>query len=356
MTKISLLDTTLRDGSYAVNFSFTSTDTSNICQGLEKAGIEFIEIGHGLGFNASSSGHGQSAQTDEEYMIAANEVLSKSKFGMFCIPGIARLEDIDLAVKHNIGFIRIGTDVNKIETSKEFVKRAKDYGIQVSANYMKSYALSPKKFAQKVKVSESYGADIIYVVDSAGGMFPEQVSDYLKEIRKISEIQMGFHGHDNLGMAIANSLAAIESGASLIDCSLQGLGRSSGNACTEILVMVLTKKNFELGINYREILEVGRKYVKSFVSTNGKERLDIVAGFADFHSSYMHHIMEYSTKYNVDPIKMIIEYSKINKLEIDKKELEKVATKLNQKDNIYTAKYRFNRYVGREQDNEFGQN
>jgi 4-hydroxy 2-oxovalerate aldolase len=354
LNKINLLDTTLRDGSYAVNFSFTSNDTSSICEGLEKSGIKFIEIGHGLGFNARNLGYGQSIQTDEEYMIAAKKVLVNSKFGMFCIPGIARLEDIDLAAKHDIGFIRIGTDVNKIETSKEFVKRAKDYGIQVSANYMKSYALTPEKFAEKVKISERYGADIIYVVDSAGGMFPEDVSKYFKEIRKNSEIQMGFHGHDNLGLAVANSLIAIDSGANIVDCSLQGLGRSSGNACTEILVMALIKKNFELGINYEEILEVGRKFVQPLISTNGKSQLDIIAGYADFHSSYMHHIMEFSTRYHVDPIKLIIEYSKINKVEIDKKELEKVATKLNQEGNIYTAKYRFNRYVGREQDNEFG--
>jgi len=350
MTSIKILDTTLRDGSYAVNFSFTSSDTSNICKGLEKSGIEFIEIGHGLGFNARNLGHGQTAQTDEEYLIAAKNVLSKSKFGMFCIPGIARLEDIDLAAKYGIGFIRIGTDVNKIESSKEFVKKAKDYGIQVAANYMKSYALSPEKFADKVKLSESYGADIIYVVDSAGGMFPEQVSEYFKEIKKKSEIQMGFHGHDNLGLSIANSIAAIESGADIIDSSLQGLGRSAGNACTEILAMVLTKKNIESGIDFDEILETGRKYVQPLISSNGKSQLDIIAGFADFHSSYMHHIMKYSSKYNVDPIHLIIEYSKIDKLEMNTEELEKIAQKLKQEENAYTSKYRFNRYIGQEQD------
>ena len=350
MNQIHLLDTTLRDGSYAVNFSFTALDTSNICKGLEKSGIEFIEIGHGLGFNARNLGYGQTSQTDEEYLIAAKEVITKAKFGMFCIPGIAQLEDIDLAAKYGIGFIRIGTDVNKIESSKEFVKKAKDYGIQVAANYMKSYALSPEKFAEKVKVSESFGADIIYVVDSAGGMFPEQVSKYFKEIKKKSEIQMGFHGHDNLGLAIANSLAAIESGADIIDCSLQGLGRSAGNACTEILVAALTKKNIETGINFDEILETGRKYVQPLISSSGKSQLDITAGFADFHSSYMHHIMKYSSKYNVDPIHLIIEYSKIDKLEMNTEELEKIAQKLKQEENAYTSKYRFNRYIGQEQD------
>lgn len=348
--KIRILDTTLRDGSYAVNFSFTSNDTARICQGLEKSGIELIEIGHGLGFNARNLGFGKSVQTDEEYMVAAKDALTNSKFGMFCIPGIANLQDIDTAVKHNIGFIRIGTDVNKIESSKEYVKRAKDFGIMVAANYMKSYALTPEKFAQKVKISESYGADIIYVVDSAGGMFPEQVHSYFKEIRKKSEIDMGFHGHDNLGLAVANSLTAINSGANIIDCSLQGLGRSSGNACTEILVMALIKKKFELGIKYEEILEVGRKFVQPIITNNGKSSLDIIAGYADFHSSYMHHIIEFSTKYNISPIKLIIEYSKINKVEVDKKELEKVAKNLNQSGNKYTGKYRFNRYFGREQD------
>lgn len=350
MKKIKLLDTTLRDGSYEVNFSFTSSDTSLICKQLEDAGLNYIEIGHGLGFNASRLGYGEASQTDEEYMIAAEEVLSKAKYGMFCIPGIARLEDLDLAKKHNMDFVRIGTDVTKVQESEKFIKKAKENGMYVTANYMKSYALEPEKFAKKVLLSEKFGVDAAYIVDSAGGMFANDIVKYYNEIRKVSDITIGFHGHDNLGLSISNTLSAVEVGIDLVDCSLQGLGRSSGNACAEILVMALKKKGYDTGVDFRKLFEAGQEFVQPLVTSNGKMPLDVVAGYADFHSSYMHHIMKYSSKYNVDPITLIIEYSKINKIDVKENELDKIAQKLQQEGNVYTAKYRFNRYVGREQD------
>lgn len=348
--KIKILDTTLRDGSYAINFSFTSADTSVLCKNLEDAGFEYIEIGHGSGLNASNLGYGKTAQTDEEYMIAAEESITKAKYGMFCIPGIARLEDLDLASQHNMGFIRIGTDVTKVEKSEDFIKKAKKHGMLVAANYMKSYALPPEKFAEKVKLSEKFGADVVYIVDSAGGMFSENVIEYFKAIRKVSNIPIGFHGHDNLGLAVSNSLTAAEIGIEFIDSSLQGLGRSSGNTCTEMLILALKKKGFETGMNFHKVLDIGQKYVQPLMNVKGKMPLDIILGYADFHSSYMHHIMKYSAKYNVEPINLIIEYSKVNKVDMDIMELEKIAQKLKQEDKVYTAKYRFNRYVGREQD------
>ncbi len=133
MKKIKILDTTLRDGSYSVDFSFTSEQTFNICKRLEHAGIEMIEIGHGTGLDSSEKGYGKSAQTDEEYMIAANDALKNSKFGMFCIPGIAELTSLDMAAKHNMSFVRIGTDVTKVNESEKYIKRAKDLGFFVAS-------------------------------------------------------------------------------------------------------------------------------------------------------------------------------------------------------------------------------
>lgn len=354
MKKVKILDTTLRDGSYTINFSFTSADTSLVCKNLEDVGIDHIEIGHGLGFNASNLGYGKATETDEEYMIAAENVLKKAKYGMFCIPGIARLEDLETAKKHNMGFVRIGTDVTRITESEKFIKKAKKCGLFVAANYMKSYALEPEKFADKVKQSEKYGADMIYIVDSAGGMFPDDVKNYFNAVRKVSSIPVGFHGHDNLGLAISNSLTAAEIGAEFIDSSLQGLGRSSGNAATEILVAALKKRGIDTGIDFLKLLDVGWMYIQPLIVSRGKMPLDIVAGFADFHSSYMHKIMKYSGKYNVNPALLIIEMSKINKVDVDEKTLENLAKKIQKSGTVYTAKYRFNLYVGNEQDEQKG--
>jgi len=350
MGKINILETTLRDGSYAINFSFTSADTSLICKELESAGFEYIEIGHGVGLNASNRGYGCAVQTDEEYMIAAESVLKKAKYGMFCIPGIARLEDIDLAAKHSMGFIRIGTNVTEVPKSEKYIKKAKDLGMFVTANFMKSYVLSPDKFAEEVKLSEKYGTDMVYIVDSAGGMFAENIKDYYSATRKVSGIPLGFHGHDNFGLALSNTIESVKMGIKFVDSSLQGLGRSSGNASTEILIAALLKLGYNINIDFLKVLEIGQKYIQPLITTKGKMPLDIVAGYADFHSSYMHCIHKYSAKYSINPIILIIEISKIDKVHIDEEILDKVAQRIKKEGNIYLGKYNFSRYMGREQD------
>lgn len=348
-SNFKIIDTTLRDGSYAINFSFTANQTHCISKELEKAGLEYIEVGHGVGLNASNLGHGQALQKDKEYITSAVKATEKSKIGVFCIPEVARLEDVDMAIDNGIKFIRIGTNVTEVEKSKEYIKKAKNKGIEVFANYMKSYALNPKEFAEKVKMSESYGADGVYIVDSSGGMFASDLKAYYNAIRNISNLPIGFHGHDNLGLSIANNLEAVEMGINFIDSSLQGLGRSSGNAPTELLVSALIKKGYPLNIDFIKLMEIGHKYIIPLITSTGRQPLDIVSGFADFHSSYMNHIQKYSTKYNINPLLLIIELCKIDKVNISDKLLDKLAKKIKSEGLLCVDEYNFNRYFGHEQ-------
>jgi 4-hydroxy-2-oxovalerate aldolase len=347
---IKILDTTLRDGSYANNFSFTTADTSIICKELEDAGIDYIEIGHGVGLNAGNCGYGVAVHTDEEYMIAAQNVLKKAKYGMFCIPGIAEIKDIDIAADHKMDFIRIGTNVTEAYKSKDFIKRAKHHGMIVAANFMKSYALPPVEFAQMVKMAEEFGADIVYIVDSAGGMFSHEIKAYFEAIRDATNIPLGFHGHDNLGLAVANSLEAVKLGFDFIDVSLQGLGRSAGNASLELIAATLIKLGYNIKIDLLKLLEIGSKYINPLINYKGKIPMDIVAGFADFHSSYMHYILKYSAKYSVNPALLIIEISKVDKVNVNERVLEEVAQRLQRHEHLYLGSYNMGRYIGHEQD------
>jgi 4-hydroxy 2-oxovalerate aldolase/long-chain acyl-CoA synthetase len=282
-------------------------------------------------------------------MIAAENALNKAKYGMFCIPGIARLEDIDLAAKHNMGFIRIGTNVTEVPDSEEFIRRAKDNGMFVTANFMKSYVVPPDKFAEYAKLSEKYGADLVYIVDSAGGMFSDEIKADFQAIRKVSDIPIGFHGHDNLGLAIANSLEGVKMGVEFVDSSLQGLGRSSGNASTEILVGALQKMGYDLEIDFLKLLHLGQDYIRPMLTVNGRDVLDIVAGYADFHSSYMRYIEKVAAKYSIDPAILIVEWCKVDKVNMDEKALEERARKIQGDKRIYTSKYGFAKYIGDEQ-------
>lgn len=353
MSQVKILDTTLRDGSYAINFSFTTADTAIIARELEASGIQYVEIGHGVGFNGSNKGHGQAIHSDEEYMQATAEALNEAMWGMFCIPGIARLEDLDRAADFGMKFVRIGTDVAKVPQSQPFIERAKAHGMMVMANYMKSYACAPEEFAEQVKRSESYGADVVYIVDSSGGMFPEQIRDYFHAIRAVSDIRLGYHGHDNLGLAVSNALYAADLGIEFVDSSLQGLGRSAGNAATELLVAALIKRGYPLNLDFLKILEVGKRYVNPLVTAKGKEPLDVVSGFADFHSSYMHHIQKYAAKYQVNPEMLIIELCKVNKVDVDQAVLEEIARDMQKNPLLYLGQYNFSRYIGHEQDAEY---
>jgi len=324
MQKATLIDSTLRDGGYEVNFSFTPAEVATICQKLEEAGVRFIEIGRGVAMGAGGYRKDDS-NADEEYMDAATSVLKKAKFGMFFFPGISTLDHIARAAKHKIGFIRVGTDVTEIHLSEPYIKKAKEYGIFVTANFMKSYALDPRDLAKQVQLSEKFGADVVYLVDSAGGMFPDDIARYYTAIRKISQIRLGFHGHDNLGFGVANSISAVELGFEFVDATLQGLGRSGGNACIEILVAAFEKKGYNTGVDFLKLLEIGETYIKPKMTRCGRDRLDVVAGFAKFHSLFTPLVLKYAEKYAVDPATLMIEVSKKDLVNVLESDLEEIA-------------------------------
>ena len=345
-----ILEVTLRDGSYMIDFKFTATDTAVICAELERVGFSTIEIGHGIGLGASRVEKWQAAETDETYMKVAVETLKKADWGMFCIPGIASLDDVDLAAKYGMDFIRVGTNVNEVDSSAAFIERAKKHGMTVCANFMKSYAMPPREFAQMARRSQDYGADVLYIVDSAGGMLTNEMEDYIHAMQDTCDVALGFHGHNNLELGIANSLRAIELGVELVDTSLQGMGRGGGNVPTEILLLVLRRKGLLTDIDVLQVMDVGDKYIKPLLLDQGYNSIDMVGGFAQFHSSYMSIINEFSGRYAVDPRELIIEVCKINTVDAPRKLVEEVAQKLaGSKKEVFPARFRFDRYFGNEQ-------
>lgn len=332
MEKIKILECTLRDGSYVIDYQFTAEDTALIAAALENAGFGLIEIGHGLGLNASNSGKGKAASTDEKYLDAASKVLKKAKFGMFFIPGIGRKEDLDLAANYGMNFVRVGTNVPQANEAEEYIKYAKDLGMLVSSNLMKSYVLPPDKFAEKAKLVEKFGADVIVLVDSSGGMLPRDVKKYI-DAMKAKEIttEIGFHGHNNFSMAIANTLEAIRNGAAVVDSTLKGLGRSAGNAQTEILVTVLKKMGYDLDIDEFKVMDLAENLMSPFMARHeGTDSIAITSGYADFHSSFLGTIYKFSKKYSVDPRRLIMDVCKKDKVNLPEELAERLAKELHE--------------------------
>ena len=348
MNDFQIMDVTLRDGSYKINFQFSNTDVQCIGSGLDQCGIPYIEIGHGMGIGASGPQYGAALHTDVEYLQAAKESICTAKIGMFCVPGVASLEQVARLCAAGLDFVRVGTNVDAVESSEPYIRMCKKLGVIVMANYMKSYVMKPAQFAQEVKKTESYGADVVYLVDSAGSMLPKDILQYYDEIRKVSDLPLGFHGHNNLGLALSNSLYAAELGFSLIDASLQGLGRSAGNAALEHLVAVSQKMEGGTKADISDLLLLGKKYVARFIESGRIDPIDTICGIAGFHSSYLQEIHRCAGKFGVSPLDLITAYAKVDQVNMDESCLEKVAKQLPQKKDII-AEIDMHRYLVNEQ-------
>jgi len=301
-----ILEVTLRDGSYLIDFQFTAEDTANIASALEGIGFRWIEIGHGLGLNASQAGKGTAAASDEEYMEAAAQALKHAKWGTFFIPGIGREEDLRLAARHGMSFVRIGTNVTETAQAEPYIALAKELGFIVSYNAMKSYAVTPAEFGKIVAAVHSWGADIACLVDSAGSMDPDSVAAYLRAAKAESPSPLGFHGHDNLSLAMANTLRAIEEGAVLVDSSLQGMGRSAGNTVTEVLVAILQRRGLLSHIDLKAAMDVGQGLIQPLLGKRSIDPMAVTGGLASFHSSFTDKVQNYARKHQIDVRDLIV--------------------------------------------------
>lgn len=326
---IQILDTTLRDGSYVTNFQFTPKDTAFVAAALDDAGVPFIETGHGLGLNAGTREDMRSPYPDEAYLKACQDVVTNNRWGMFFIPGIGRMEDIELAAKYGMHFVRIGTNVTEAEQAEPFIRKAKELGMYVASNFMKTYAVSADEVGRLAAIAASHGSDIVCVVDSAGGMFSEDIDSYVHAIRDHTDVDIGFHGHNNMGLGIANALRAVELGCAVVDTSIRGLGRSSGNTVTEIFLLAMKRKGMDLGIDITRILDLAETIVDPLLKNYQQvDSIGIVSGYARFHSSFLGRIMDYAGSYQVDPRELIVRVSAVDKLNAPNELVKRMAIEL----------------------------
>jgi len=323
-----VLEVTLRDGSYLIDFQFTAEDTATIASALESVGFRWIEVGHGLGLNASRTGSGLAAATDEEYMDAAAQALKHAKWGMFFIPGIGREEDLRVAARSGMSFVRIGTNVTETAQAEPYIALAKDLGLLVSYNAMKSYAVSPVEFGRVVAKVHAWGADIACLVDSAGSMDPDSVAAYMRAAKAESPIRLGFHGHDNLALAMANTLRAIDEGAVLVDSSLQGMGRSAGNAVTEVLVAILQKRGLLSHIDLKDAMDVGQGLIHPLLGQRGVDPMAVTGGLARFHSSFTAKVQHYARKHCIDMRDLIVRLCEEDQVSAPDELLERLSGEL----------------------------
>jgi 4-hydroxy 2-oxovalerate aldolase len=275
--------------------------------------------------------HGLAAATDDEYIEAAVSSASShpaTRVGCFFIPGIGTREQLTRARDLGVRFIRIGTNAVEVDQGLAFIAYAREIGLTVCSNLMKSYVLSPFDLCRAAEKAAGAGAQVVVLVDSAGGMLPEEVTAYVSAMRNTIAADIGFHGHNNLGLANACALSAIRAGARFVDVTLQGMGRSAGNASTEGLLLILEKLGHSTGIDYLKVLDAGEEMIRPRLGAPGFSGITAISGYALFHSSYTKHVQEACASYDVDPRVLIIEVSRIDRNMPSRELFLKVAAEL----------------------------
>jgi len=263
---INLVDTTLRDGSHAVSHQYTVEQVKAIASGLDEAGVQYIELSHGDGMAGSSYNYGWSATSDEELIKAGSSVIKKGKLVVLLIPGIGTIEDLKMAADCGVKVVRIATHVTEADISEQHIGMAKKLGMMAIGFLMMAHMALPEKVVEQTKLLESYGADCVYIADSAGTLLPEGVSERVSAVVEALKVPVGFHAHNNLTLATANSLAAIEAGATFIDGTCRGLGAGAGNTQIEVLTGVLEKKGYETGVDFYKIMDVAEDIVEPIMN------------------------------------------------------------------------------------------
>lgn len=325
---INIIENTLRDGSYVIDFQFTKEQTKQVVKELDQMGFKYIEVGHGLGLGAHDNPKcGFSAETDEVYIRKARESAVNAQIVCFFIPGIGSLEDIRAAKSNGLDFIRCGININEFRALMPYAEEAKKLGLTLAINLMKSYAVKSYEFSNVVQEIDSWQlADVIYLVDSAGCMFPTEVNEYIDRARQKMSTPMGFHGHNNLSLGIANSIQAIQSGATFVDTCVRGMGRSAGNAQTEIFIWALTKLGIDTGIDLYDLYDFADATILPIMrKQQGLSSDEIHIGVSKFHTSYLEMVEKSVREFNVPTKRLIKSVSDVNCLNPNQQLFDSIA-------------------------------
>jgi 4-hydroxy 2-oxovalerate aldolase len=292
-------DTTLRDGSHAMAHQFTPEQVRNVVGGLVEAGVPVIEVSHGDGLGGSSFQYGFSKVPEEQLLAAAADVVKDKKLAVLHIPGIGIKDDLRMAHSYGVKVARICTHVTEADICEQHMKLAKELGMEVVGFLMLAHMVTPEKVLEQAKLMESYGADCVYVTDSAGAMTMRDMCERV-------------HAHHNLSLGVANTLEAIEAGATQVDGTLCGLGAGAGNTPTEILVAVLDKLGFDTGINVEKTMDVAEDVVRPIMPRPQiVDRAGLSLGYYGVYSSFLLHTYRAAERYGVDPRDILRELGRL---------------------------------------------
>jgi len=308
--RITVHDMTLRDGMHPKRHQMTLDQMRSIAQGLDEAGVPLIEVTHGDGLGGSSVNYGFPAHTDEEYLGAVIPLLKRAKVSALLIPGIGTVDHLKMAHALGVHTIRVATHCTEADVSEQHITLARKLEMDTVGFLMMSHMNSPAGLVKQAKLMEGYGANCIYITDSAGYMLPDDVKSRLSAVREAlkPETELGFHGHHNLAMGVANSLAAIECGANRIDAAAAGLGAGAGNTPLEVFIAVCDRMGIDTGVDVWKIQDVAEDLVVPMMDFPIRiDRDSLTLGYAGVYGSFLLFAKRAGEKYGVPARDILVE-------------------------------------------------
>ena len=308
--KIAVHDMTLRDGMHPKRHQMSLDQMKAVAQGLDDAGVPLIEVTHGDGLGGSSVNYGFPAHTDEEYLSTVIPLMKQAKVSALLLPGIGTVDHLRMAVDLGVHTIRVATHCTEADVSEQHITLSRKLNMDTVGFLMMAHRNTPEGLVTQAKLMESYGANCVYITDSAGYMLPEDMTERIAAVRAAlkPETEIGFHGHHNMSMGVSNSIAAIAAGATRIDAAAAGLGAGAGNTPLEVLIAVCNRMGIESGVDLFKIEDVAEDLVVPMMDHPIRiDRDALTLGYAGVYSSFLLFAKRAEAKYKISAREILME-------------------------------------------------
>jgi 4-hydroxy 2-oxovalerate aldolase len=310
---IRLTDTTLRDGSHAMSHQFTEEHVRSVVRALDDSRVEVIEVTHGDGLGGSSFNYGFSKVPELDLIKAAVDEAKAAKIAVLMLPGLGTIHDLNQAYDAGASVARIATHCTEADVSIQHFQHARKLGMETVGFLMLSHRVSPEELAKQARIMADAGCQCVYVVDSAGALILDDVSDRVSAL--VTELgddaQVGFHGHQNMSFGVANSVFAVRAGAKQIDGTLMALGAGAGNSPTEVLAAAFDRLDIKTGVDIQGVMAAAEDVVKPFITRMPiMDRASIMQGYAGVYSSFLIHAERAAERYGVPAYRILEEIGK----------------------------------------------
>lgn len=329
--RVVLHDMCLRDGMHAKGHQFTLEQMVQVAVALDRAGVPLIEVTHGDGLGGASVNYGFPLHSDEEYLRAVVPRLGSARVSALLLPGIGTVEHLHMARDCGVTTIRVATHCTEADVAEQHIALARELGLDTVGFLMMAHMIEPAALLEQAKLMESYGAQTVYCTDSAGYMLPDDVTARIRALRAglRPETAIGFHGHHNMAMGVANSLAAIEAGAERIDGSAAGLGAGAGNTPLEVLAAVLERMGADTGVDLLRLMDVAEDLVTPLMDRPIRiDRDALILGYAGVYSSFLLHARNAARRHGVSSADILVELGRMKTVGGQEDMIEDVALNL----------------------------